>query len=175
MKKCIAFIMAGIILVLPVLCFGEQSNEQDLDINDETSSYAAYIRKDPILAAALSWYIPGLGQLYSGAYLKGILFWVVENSLLIAALMPFAELKLDVTGNVGIGVDLKSRDNILESNTGRVSLALGIALAAVHLINVIDAVDTTRQYNRVYDEKLYTNFGYDIDSREVIFGIGGRF
>ena len=175
MKRFIAFIMAGIIIFPPALCFCEQDSEQQLDFKDEIFEDETYIRKDPILAAALSWYIPGLGQLYSGAVLKGALFWVVENSLLVAALMPFAELKLDITGNVGIGVNIKSKDNILESNTGRVSLALGIALAVVHLINVIDAVDTTRQYNRAYDEKLYTNFGYDSNSHEIILGFEGRF
>ena len=175
MKIFIALIMTCIILLLPAICFSEQDSEQNLDIKDETFEYEAYIRKDPILAAALSWYIPGLGQFYSGAYLKGALFWAVESSLLVAALMPFVELKLDVTGNVGIGVNIKSRDNILESNEGRVSLALGLALAAVHLINVIDAVDTARQYNIIYDEKVYANFGYDSNYHELILGLEGRF
>jgi hypothetical protein len=176
MKKFIAVFITGIIVLIPALCFCEQDSTQVPELkNDEESVYDIYIRKDPILAAALSWYIPGLGQLYSGSVLKGALFWVVENSLLIAALTPYAELKLDVTGNVGIGVNLKSRDNILESNTGRVSLVLGLTLAVVHLINVIDAVDTTRQYNRAYEERLDTKFGYDINSQELILGFKGRF
>ena len=161
MKRTVAVILTLLLFTVPALCFS---------IEGET-----YVRKDPILAAALSWYIPGLGQLYSGSIIKGALFWVVENSLLVAAVMPFVELKLDVTGNMGVGVNLKSKDNIFESNEQRVALALGIALAVVHIVNVIDAVNTTRSYNKAFGEELYTNFQYDVEGESVILGLQGRF
>ena len=161
MKRILALMLAFLLFAVPALCFSMDGE--------------AYVRKDPILAAALSWYIPGLGQLYSGAIIKGALFWVVENSLLVAAVMPFAELKLDVTGNIGVGVNLRSKDNIFESNEQRVALALGIALAIVHIVNVIDAVNTTRDYNRAFEEEFYTNFDYDMGNERIIMGLQGRF
>ena len=161
MKRTVAIILTLLLFTVPALCFSMEGE--------------TYVRKDPILAAALSWYIPGLGQLYSGAIIKGALFWVVENSLLVAAVMPFAELKLDVTGNIGVGVNLKSKDTIFESNEQRVALALGIALVVVHLVNVIDAVNTTRTYNKAYEEELYTNFQYDSVAESVVLGVQGRF
>jgi hypothetical protein len=65
-------------------------------------------KKDPILAGALSWYVPGLGQIYSGAYLKGIAFFVVEESLFIGTLLSFFELQLDVTGGIDLGYSPRS-------------------------------------------------------------------
>ena len=161
MKRAVAIVLTIVLCTVPALCFS---------VEGET-----FVRKDPILAAALSWYIPGLGQLYSDAVLKGALFWVVENSLLAAAIMPFIELRLDVTGTMGVGVNLKSKDNIFESNEQRIALALGLALAVVHLINVIDAVNTTRDYNKSYEERLYTDFQYDFENESVIMGLQGRF
>jgi TM2 domain-containing membrane protein YozV len=162
MKRAVAIVITVMLLItVPALCIGVDGE--------------MYVRKDPILAAALSWYIPGLGQLYSGAVLKGVLFWVVENSLLVAAVVPFVELKLDVTGNMGVGVNLKSKDNIFASNEQRVALTLGVALAVVHIINIIDAVNTTRDYNIQYEEQLYTNLQYDCKSESVVFGLQGRF
>ena len=161
MKRTIALVMVLLVIAVPVLCFGTDGT--------------AFVRKDPILAAALSWYIPGLGQLYSDAILRGAIFYVVENALLIGALVPFVELKLDVTGNMGVGVDLKSKDTIFENNDQRVALALGVALAVVHIINVIDAVNTARDYNKSYEDTLRTNLQYDVETDSIIMGVQGRF
>lgn len=161
MKRITAFVMVLLVIAVPALCFG----------TDGTT----FVRKDPILAAALSWYIPGLGQLYSDAVLRGAIFYVVENALLIGALVPFVELKLDVTGNMGIGVDLKSKDTIFESNDQRVALALGVTLVVVHIINVVDAVNSARDYNKSYEDTLRTNLQYDVETESVIMGVQGRF
>jgi len=161
MKKITAFVMVLLVIAVPALCFGMDG--------------ITFVRKDPILAAALSWYIPGLGQLYSDAVLRGAIFYVVENALLIGALVPFLELKLDVTGNMGIGVDLKSKDTIFESNDQRVALALGVTLVVVHIINVVDAVNSARDYNKNYEDTLRTNLQYDVETESVIMGVQGRF
>jgi TM2 domain-containing membrane protein YozV len=161
MKRITALFMVFLVIAVPALCFG----------TDGTT----FLRKDPILAAALSWYIPGLGQLYSDDVLSGVIFYVVENALLIGALVPFVELKLDVTGNMGIGVDLKSKDTIFESNDQRVALALGVSLVIIHIINVIDAVNSARDYNKSYEDALRTNLQYDVETDSVIMGVQGRF
>ncbi len=161
MKRITALVMVLLVIAVPALCFGTNG--------------AAFVRKDPILAAALSWYIPGLGQLYSDAVLRGAIFYVVENALLIGALVPFVELNLDVTGSMGIGVDLKSKDAIFESNEQRVALALGVSLVILHIINVIDAVNSARDYNKNYEDTLRTNLQYDVETDSIIMGVQGRF
>ena len=161
MKRITAVVMVLLIFVVPVLCFGTEE--------------IAFVRKDPILAAALSWYIPGLGQIYSDNVLRGALFWVAENALLIGAVVPFVELRLDVTGNMGVGLDLKSKDTIFESNEQRVALALGVSLIVVHIINVIDAVNSARDYNKGYGDTLRTNLDYNMETESVVLGVQGRF
>ena len=44
---------------------------------------------NPILAAILSFFIPGLGQFYSGNLMKGIAFFVVAIILAAVVLMVF--------------------------------------------------------------------------------------
>jgi len=67
MRKLTVVFVIGTILLVPVLTHAD---------NDYAKS-----RKDPILAGALSWYVPGLGQMYSGAFLKGAAFFVIEEAL----------------------------------------------------------------------------------------------
>ena len=161
MKRITALVMVLLVIAVPALCFGADGT--------------TFVRKDPILAAALSWYIPGLGQLYSDAVLRGAIFYVVENALLIGVLAPFVELNLDVTGSMGIGVDLKSKDAIFDSNEQRVALALGVSLVIMHIINVIDAVNSARDYNKNYEDALRTNLQYDVETDSIIMGVQGRF
>ncbi len=160
MKKIIALFMVILFIVLPIVCYGEGED--------------AFIRKDPILAAALSWYIPGLGQIYGGDILKGAIFWVAEEALIVSTIMIFAELKLDVTGNIGIGINIKEKESP-GAEQQKIAVVLGIALVTVHLINVIDAVNTTRDYNRRYEEDIYTTLDYDEETKSYTLGVQGKF
>jgi hypothetical protein len=142
MRKATAPLLALILILVPFLClsgeYGKGGEARDTR------------RKDPILAGALSWYVPGLGQMYSGAVLKGAAFFVVEETLLVSTILTFAEIKLDVTGNVGLGVNIKSKSNP-DSDDQTKAVVFGVALVAIHFINIIDAVNTTRKYNRAQD------------------------
>jgi len=160
MKKITASFMVILLIVLPIFCYGESED--------------TFIRKDPILAAALSWYIPGLGQIYGGDILKGAIFWIAEEALLVTTIMIFAELKLDVTGNIGIGINIEEKESP-GAEQQKIAVVLGIALITVHLINVIDAVNTTRNYNRKYEEDLFTNFEYDEETKAYTLGVQGKF
>jgi hypothetical protein len=145
MRKAIIPLLAAHLFLAPVLCLpGEYGQGGGAPIAQ---------RKDPILAGALSWYVPGLGQMYSGAFLKGAAFFVVEEALLVSAILTFAEIKLDVTGNIGLGINIKSKSDP-DREDQRNALILGISLVAVHFINVIDAVNTTRKYNRSQEPYL---------------------
>ena len=72
-----------------------------------SSEMTVHRKKDPIFAGALSWYMPGLGQMYAGDLVKGGVFFVIEEALLIGTVLSFAELKLDVTGDVDIPHDAR--------------------------------------------------------------------
>jgi TM2 domain-containing membrane protein YozV len=166
MRKAITPLLAALLILTPVLCLpGEQGQAGDVR---ETQ------RKDPILAGALSWYVPGLGQMYSGAILKGAAFFVVEESLLVGTLLTFAEIKLDFTGNVGLGINIKSRSNP-DRDQQRKALVLGVSLVAVHFLNVIDAVNTTRKYNRSLQPYLSVHTDSGETGSSYSFGLNKPF
>jgi TM2 domain-containing membrane protein YozV len=152
MRRFIAPLLVILLIIAPVFCLADRSEQQG-------DAYGPR-RKDPILAGALSWYVPGLGQMYSGAILKGAAFFVVEETLLVSTVLTFAEIKLDVTGNVGLGINIKSKSNP-DSEDQQKAVILGITLIAVHFINVIDAVNTTRKYNR--KQETYLSISTDRD------------
>ncbi len=133
-----------------------------------------FIRKDPILAGALSWYVPGLGQLYAGAYLKGAAFWIVEEALLASAILTIAELELNVTGDINLGVDIKSKDNP-DNRERQTAIILGASFVVVHFLNVIDAVNTTRKYNQNQEQKVYADVTYGDEDGSYNFGLHHRF
>jgi TM2 domain-containing membrane protein YozV len=138
MRKPLTPLLVALLILTPVLCLPGENRQGG---EDRVSQ-----RKDPILAGALSWYVPGLGQMYSGAILKGAVFFAVEEALLVSTILTFAEIKLDVTGNLGLGINIKSKSNP-DREDQRKALIFGVSLVAIHFINVIDAVNTTRKYN----------------------------
>lgn len=142
MRKATAPLLALILVLVPTLCLSGEYGQ-----GGETRESR---RKDPILAGALSWYVPGLGQMYSGAILKGAAFFVVEEALLVSTILTFAEIKLDFTGSVGLGINVKSKSNP-DSDDQKKAAIFGVTLVAIHFINIIDAVNTTRKYNRAQE------------------------
>jgi hypothetical protein len=71
-------------------------------------------------------------------------------SALVSTVLTFAEIKLDFTGSVGLGINIKSKSNP-DSEDQRKAAIFGISLVVIHFLNVIDAVDTTRKYNRAQE------------------------
>jgi hypothetical protein len=134
-----------------------------------TSQDRDFVAKDPLLAAALSYYVPGLGQFYAGSYFKGIAFWIVEQALFVSTLITIAEIDIDVTGNLSLGLDIKSRDD-----TSKGERTTAWVLAGT-LVNIIDAVNTTRNYNLQRDRGIYADFGYREDTRAYSIGLNTRF
>ena len=160
MKRSCALILVMLMLALSPIVHAAERPE--------------YARKDPILAGALSWYVPGLGQLYSGSILKGAAFFVAEESLLLATVLTFAEVKLDVTGNVGLGLNIKSRENP-DREEQRNAIIFGMSLIAVHFLNVVDAINTARKYNKKHDLYLYTDVSYDLEEKAFTLGLKSHF
>jgi hypothetical protein len=159
MKRITACICIIVVFLSPVLLLGAEKT---------------YVRKDPILAGALSWYVPGLGQLYAGAYLKGAAFWLVEEALLASTILTLAELELNVTGDINLGVNIKSKENP-DNKERKTAFILGTSLVIVHFLNVIDAVNTTSKYNQKQEQKIYTDMTYSTENSSYNAGIHYRF
>ncbi|MFW6139232.1 MAG: hypothetical protein ACOC7U_08670 [Spirochaetota bacterium] len=169
MKKMAVVYVVFLMLVLPCVCLAENNEAGNKQNRKDT-----FIRKDPILAGALSWYVPGLGQLYAGAYFKGAAFWVVEQTLLVSILLKFAEMEPDVTGGINLGIHIKSKDNP-DREEQKTAVLLGTSLVVVHFLNIIDAVNTTRMYNREKQQGMYTDLSYDSNTRSYQASVKGRF
>jgi hypothetical protein len=131
-------------------------------------------RKDPILAGALSYYMPGLGQFYGGAYLKGAAFWVLEQTLLVSTLLTIAEVELSVSGDISLGLNIKAKDETSRKQR-KTAIILGSTLAVVHFINIIDAVNTCRNYNLQRAEGMFADFRYDEELRTYNLELKTRF
>lgn len=155
MKKILIFFLIIALFVIPFFAYSA---------TDEIST-----KKDPILAGALSWYVPGLGQIYSEAYIKGAIFWVVEESLIVGTVMSFANLKLDITRAFDLGVVIKSKET-QDISDKRTAVLLGVSLIAVHFFNVVDAVSTALRYNRNIESNYYIKTGYDFQKGSFVLG-----
>lgn len=126
------------------------------------------------MAGALSWYVPGLGQFYSGAYVKGAIFLVVEKALLVSTILTFAEIRPGVTGGISLGLNIRSKDDP-DQDEQRAAVILGVSLVVVHFVNVIDAVNSARAYNRKIAQKIHVDAGYDRAAKAYTIGLGGSF
>lgn len=106
--------------------------------------------KDPFFAAALSWFVPGLGQIYADEPLKGALFWVADTLLFWGTILTIADIDLGLNSDVGFSFAIKFRNN---PSSGRIAAAIGLGTAylAFHIFNMVDAANGAIRYNdRIY-------------------------
>jgi len=160
MKKIVVFILVLLLVLVPCLTLAEENRD--------------FVRKDPIFAGALSWYVPGLGQFYAGAFLKGAFFWVVEETILVSTILTMAQLELNVTGDINLGLNIKSRENPDKAER-RTAIILGSSLVVVHFINIVDAINTTRKYNRTQGGRLTPSMSYSEENKAYRLGMEGNF
>jgi hypothetical protein len=52
---------------------------------------------------------------------------------------------------------------------------MGSALVVVHFVNIIDAVNSARNFNMRQENNLFANMGYDPERNEYNVGLSGRF
>ncbi len=141
-------------------------------------------KRDPIFAGMLSWYVPGLGQYYSGQYVKGTVFLVTEYSIVIGALFYF--MNFDFSAGSGSGVSLKvdaRRTDLGVVETSRRNVFIGLMAVAgvLHLYNVSDAVMSARDFNQSLDRRRqrmrekYPEINFDYEQgKGVSIGIRKR-
>ena len=110
--------------------------------------------KDPYFAAALSWFVPGLGQFYIDQPLKGTLFWITDTALFWGTILTIADLDLKLNSDVGFSFAIRLKKNP-SSERILATVGLGVAYVAFHIYNMIDAADGALKYNdQIYRQRL---------------------
>lgn len=104
-------------------------------------------RKDPFFAAALSWFVPGLGQLYVGRPLEGGVYWLVDNALFWGAVLNIAEVDFGLERDIGVRFAIRMRENLSSARIWT-SVGLGLCYLAFHIYNVLDAADDAHAHNQ---------------------------
>ena len=161
MKRILAALIMLLVFTAPMLSLAQGADFQQ--------------HKDPILAGALSWYVPGLGQFYAGSVIKGATFMVLEFGLLYGTIISVAEIELGVSGNISLGLKIRSKDGEVSSTERTTAIVLGTTLIVAHFVNIIDAVNTTRKYNSELDRKIQPEIEYDPEEEAYHFGLSGQF
>lgn len=141
-------------------------------------------KRDPIFAGMLSWYVPGLGQYYSGQYVKGTVFLVTEYSIVIGALFYFMNFDFSAGGDSGLSLKVDARRTdlgVVETSRRNVFIGLMATAGLLHLYNVSDAVMSARDYNRSLDRRRqqmrekYPEINFDYEKgKGVSIGIRKR-
>ena len=168
MKSILVAVLLLSLIAAPVYSLAQQ---EDFQKNEEEIPKF----KDPILAGALSWYVPGLGQIYAGSIFKGVTFMAVEFALLYGTIISVAEIELGVTGGFTLGFEIKGKGSDITSAERTTAIVLGTTLIVVHFINIVDAVNTTRRFNRAIDQKIRPDVNYDPELRSYSLGVSGHF
>jgi hypothetical protein len=104
-------------------------------------------RKDPFFAAALSWFIPGLGQVYLGKPLKGGLYWLIDNALFWTAVLNVAHVDFGLERDIGFRFSIRARDNLGSARIWT-SVGLGLCYVAFHIFKVLDAAEDASEHNQ---------------------------
>lgn len=135
-------------------------------------------RKDPYLAGVLSFYNPGLGQFYANEPEKGMLFWMGENVLFFSSLLIVTDFTFNFKSDFGVEIKIKQKKNLSDERI-ITSIGLGVAFIVVHIINIIDAVDSAKKYNnkleKMYLEENNITFDYQIRNQRNYLSVSTRF
>jgi TM2 domain-containing membrane protein YozV len=125
---------------------------EDLEYNP----YFFERRRDPIFAGFLSWYVPGLGQYYSGRIWKGTAFLVTEYTLLFCAIFYFLDFDFSAGNGSGfqIRADAKRTDlGVVETSRRNVFIGMLSVVFLIHIYNVSDAVQSAKDFNNELEIK----------------------
>ncbi len=123
-----------IIILLVLLIFSQKGSSEVIK------------RKDPLLAGVLSWYMAGLGQIYAGEYVKGTVFWVIDYTLYISAILTVADINFSANKDIGFQINIKPKEYI-SAKQKTIAISLSVGYVVFHIYNIIDAIKTVRKNN----------------------------
>jgi hypothetical protein len=126
---------------------------------------------NPFLAGTLSWYSAGLGQIYTGDYVKGAVFFMIDSTLLYMAINAIADVNLVIDENIGLGVNIAMRKDTANKKYGINGSFFLIAFLTFHVYNIFDAVLTSTKKNRALQE-YQESFPFPSDDGTHYFSSG---
>ncbi len=107
-----------------------------------SKSFSSPIIRNPYFAGSLSWYYPGLGQIYNGKILKGSLFFTSELALLYIG----SNLVSDVSFKLEESIIVNPKNNISRADKN-ISIVLFTTLGLLHIYNIVDAASDSIKHN----------------------------
>ena len=115
--------------------------------------------KDPVMAGVLSWYSPGMGQIYSGHIERGAIFFAAEWTMLLTALFVVVDINFAFGGSRGVSLSFTEKKEDWGKSVTRKSISLSLLGAALilHIFNVFDAIRLAKKYNHKLRIKLFLN------------------
>ena len=142
------------------------NNSVNRKLKKKNQRYIYLDRKDPFVAGLLSWKMPGLGQIYNKEYYKGSKFILGSLILKTWGIYIYQDLAAKYKESDS-GISWQT----LEENDKNLILTYGIFYFTFELINILDAVNQAKKYNRyqraLYDKKLEEVFSMGMDSNHL--------
>jgi len=126
-------------------------------------------RKDPFFAAALSWFVPGLGQLYVNEPLRAACCWALDNLLFWGAALTVATFDIGLERDIGFHFAVRMRENVTRARV-LVTVGLGVCWLAFRVYQVIAAADSANDHNQ---KTLLMEMQRDGLALEILPGMGG--
>ncbi len=113
---------------------------------DENSMH----RKNPFFSGSLSWYYPGLGQLYNGKILKSGLFFSIELATSYIAINMVSDLSLKMEE----GIIVNPHSTEITRNQRNWAIGLATFTALLHIYNIYDAINDSIKLNLTEGKQL---------------------
>ena len=104
-------------------------------------------RRDPFFAAALSWFIPGMGQVYVGRPLEGAGYWLFDNVLFWGAIVTIAHLDIGLERDIGFRFAVRMRENLSPARVWT-SVGIGVGWLAFRVYTVLAAAEKASTHNQ---------------------------
>lgn len=121
-----------LLVLLPTLIAAQSSEENQL-----------LEKKDPLFAAALSWYVPGAGLIYTDNWFRGILYFAGESVLLFYGLSSLARFQFD-----SLTFTFTISPPLISSDTNYFNITLwGAFYIGLQTISIIDSALSAIAYN----------------------------
>lgn len=122
---------------------------------DYNNSNFYFDKKDPLFAAALSWYVPGLGLLYTENWFRGIIYYSVSNFLLFYAFSQITNIQYSLQQFLTFSFNFtNSSDQINNSENIAKASAIFLGYIGVRLLSIVDSTFTAYHYNIINEDKI---------------------
>ena len=107
------------------------------------------LKKNPFFAGSLSWYYPGMGQVYNGEFLKGGLFATAEYLLLYFAINRVSDISFKLQEGI-----IVNENPVITQGDRNISIGLFTLTGILHIYNIYDSINGSLKHNLKYSDRL---------------------